>query len=379
MRESPIHGGDVWRVASEYAIPASQLLDFSANVNPRGLPAGARRQLLRDAADVSLLMRYPDPCGDPLRAALSSRLGVPERSIVVGEGAEALLAAAVRSLGARHCLVPVPSFSEYARVCAASGATLHPFALNPTSNFRLAVEKFGRMLRSGQWDTAIVNNPHNPSGALLGSSELWEILEAAAHPGTGLVLDEAFIDYAEHASLVRTAAERSGVIVVRSLTKFYGCPALRVGYAVGTPECINRVAGMMPTWPVTLLALNAMTEALLDEDYARATLQENSLEQARLSAGFARLGAAVFPSAANYLLVQLKEEWASAPQLRDRLIREHCILVRNCDSYDGLKTGRYVRIAVRSADENDRLLGALETVLKGQSPHDSARPDTTED
>jgi len=365
MTGSSIHGGDVWRVASEYAIPAEQLLDFSANVNPRGLPEGAHRQLLRDAADTSLLMRYPDPCAGLLRAALSHRLGVPEKAIVVGEGAEALLAAAVRSFGARHCLVPVPAFSEYARACAACGATLHPFALHPASNFCLAVEEFCRLLRSGRWDTAIVNNPHNPSGALLGFSELRGILEATAHSGTRLLLDEAFIDYAEHASLVREAAERPGVIVVRSLTKFYGCPALRVGYAVGTPECISRIAALSPTWPVTLLALNALREALLDEDYARATLRENAVERARLFAGLAQLGAVVFPAAANYLLIQLKEDWAPALRIRERLIREHRILVRNCDSYDGLETGRYIRVAVRSASENDRLLNALETVLKG--------------
>lgn len=360
-----VHGGDVWRVASEYAIPAEQLLDFSANVNPRGLPEGAHRQLLRDAADTSLLMRYPDPCAGLLRAALSHRLGVPEKAIVVGEGAEALLAAAVRSFGARHCLVPVPAFSEYARACVACGATLHPFALHPASNFRLAAEEFCRLLRSGRWDAAIVNNPHNPSGALLGSAELRGILEAAAHSGTRLLLDEAFIDYAEHASLARDAAETPGVIVVRSLTKFYGCPALRVGYAVGTPDSISRIAGMIPTWPVTLLALNAMKEALLDEDYARATLRENALERARLSRGLAKCGAVAFPSAANYLLIQLQESWAPASQIRERLIREHRILVRNCDSYDGLEAGRYIRAAVRMAGENDRLLDALEMVLKG--------------
>lgn len=360
-----VHGGDVWRVASEYAVPAGQLLDFSANINPRGLPGGAHRQLLRDASDTSLLMRYPDPCGGPLRAALSRRLGVPEKAIVVGEGAEALLAAAVRSFGARHCLVPVPAFSEYARACAACGARLHPFALHPEWDFHLAVEEFCRLLLSGRWDTAIVNNPHNPSGALLGSSEMREIVAAAADSGTRLVLDEAFIDYAEHASLVRDAAERPGVIVVRSLTKFYGCPALRVGYAVGTPECISRIAALSPTWPVTLLALNALREALLDEDYARATLRENAVERARLFAGLSQLGAVVFPSAANYLLIQLKETWALASQVRERLIREHSILVRNCDSYDGLETGRYIRAAVRTAGENDRLLNALETVLKG--------------
>jgi threonine-phosphate decarboxylase len=360
-----IHGGDVWSVAAEYVVPAEQLLDFSANVNPRGLPDGALRQLLSDAADSRLLMRYPDPCALQLRAALSGRLEVPVGAIVVGAGAEALLAATLRAFGARHCLVPIPAFSEYARTCAACGVTLHPVVLDPASNFQLNVEQFCRLLRSGQWDVAIVNNPHNPSGALLDAPALRRIVEAATHSATNLLLDEAFIDYEENASLTRVAAETPGVIAIRSLTKFYGCPALRVGYAVGTPDAIIRIAGLIPTWPVTLLALNALQAAIPDEDYARATLEENAIERGRLSVGLSKLGALVFPSAANYLLFQLNAAWEPAARLRERLIREHRILVRNCDSYYGLETGRYLRVAVRSGDENARLLHALETVLKG--------------
>lgn len=365
MMRSVVHGGDVWSVAAEYAVPAEELLDFSANVNPRGLPASALRQLLSDAADTRLLMRYPDPRALRLRAALSGRIGVPSDSIVVGEGAEALLMATLRAFGARHCLVPVPAFSEYARACGACGITLHPVPLDPASNFQLNVEQFCRRLRSGRFDAAIVNNPHNPSGALLDASALRTIVEAARHSGTSLLLDEAFVDYAEHVSLTRLAAETPGVIAIRSLTKFYGCPALRVGYAVGTPDTVGRIAGMIPTWPVTLLALNALQAALLDEDYARATLHENAIERARLAAAIEKLGAVVFPSAANFLLFELSADWTPAARLRERLIREHRILVRNCDSYDGLEAGRYLRVAVRSASQNDTLLHALETVLKG--------------
>ncbi len=365
MTEPAIHGGDVWRVAAEYGMAAEQLLDFSANVNPRGFPAGAMRRLMRDAADAALLMRYPDPSAEELRRALGERLGVSKKAIIVGAGAEALLAAALRTFGARRCLVPVPSFSEYARACAASGAALHPCPLYPASGFRLNGEKFCRLLRSGRWDLAIINNPHNPSGALVDANELRLVLDTAARAGANLLLDEAFIDYAEHASMAREAARRPGVIVVRSLTKFYGCPALRVGYAISAPDSISRMAAEIPTWPVTLLALNALREALRDEDYTRDTLQENAAERARLSADLEAIGARVFPSTANYLLVRLKEEWAPAARLRERLIREHRILVRNCDSYEGLETGRYIRVAVRSATENSRLLHALETVLKG--------------
>lgn len=365
MSGAAIHGGDVWRVAAEYSIPAERLLDFSANINPRGLPPGARRRLAEDAADFRLMMRYPDPAAGALRAALSERLGVPAERLIVGEGAEALLAAALRSFQARRCLTPVPAFSEYARACAACGTRLDAAALDPASNFRLNVARFCELLGTRQWDAAIVNNPHNPSGALLERAEVGRILDAAAASGTRLLLDEAFIDYAEEASAAHEAGLRPGVIVVRSLTKFYGCPALRVGYAAGAPAELRRLADCLPTWPVSTLALNALTEALKDCEYAGATLRENARERARLAGGLAELGTRVFPSAANYLLIRLPEGCGCSARVRQRLIGEHAILVRNCDSYEGLEEGRYIRVAVRLPEENGRLLAALESVWKG--------------
>ena len=108
----------------------------------------------------------------------------------------------------------------------------------------------------------------------------------------------------------------------------------------------------MPTWPVTQLALDALTEAVADSEYAEASLRENAAERRCLSESLAELGLVVFPSAANYLLLELANGMPAASELRMRLIREHQILIRNCDSYEGLTPGRYVRVAVRSAADN---------------------------
>ncbi|HMC62277.1 MAG TPA: hypothetical protein VKJ01_23985, partial [Candidatus Solibacter sp.] len=101
-----VHGGDVWQVARDLRIPVSELLDFSANINPRGLPPVAMERLARDASDSRLLSLYPDPTARRLRKALSEQLAVPAEAITVGPGAEALLAPILRCLGARRVLVP---------------------------------------------------------------------------------------------------------------------------------------------------------------------------------------------------------------------------------------------------------------------------------
>jgi threonine-phosphate decarboxylase len=183
--------------------------------------------------------------------------------------------------------------------------------------------------------------------------------------GATLLIDEAFVDYVPNASLVHDAAAHHGLIVVRSLTKFYGCPALRVGYAVAHPEVVMQISSLLPTWPVTQLAMDTLTEAIADREYAERSLLENAVERERLGESLRALGLVVFPSSANYLFLELAEGMRRAPELRQAVVEKHRILIRNCDSYEGLPPGRYIRVAVRSASENSRLINALADELSG--------------
>jgi threonine-phosphate decarboxylase len=358
------HGGDVWQAAVELDVAASELLDFSANINPRGLPPRARERLARDAADPQLLSFYPDPCARRLRAALSEQLAVTADSIVVGPGAEALLAPILRSRQTQSALVPVPAFSEYRRVCEQLQIAFAPFPLERADMFRAPVDLLCRRIEVESPGVVLLNNPHNPSGAMLDANEVRRVAEAARRSGTTLLLDEAFIDYVPHASLIRDASENPGSIVLRSLTKFYGCPALRVGYAVARPETARRIRSLLPTWPVTQLAMDALAEAVADREYAEASIRENAVERELLAEELRTHGLFVFPSAANFLLLELPAEMPDSSELRARLLMKHRILIRNCASYEGLAPGRYVRVAVRTRPENCRLAQALAEELR---------------
>jgi threonine-phosphate decarboxylase len=284
---------------------------------------------------------------------LSERLDVPFDAIVIGPGAEALLAPCLRTMGVSCAVVPVPAFSEYRRVCEQEEVELLPLALDRNRWFHPSVEDLTRA------DALILNNPHNPSGALLTRDEVLQI----ASCGARVLLDEAFIDYAPHASAARDAVANARLIVVRSLTKFYGCPGLRVGYAVAHPEVASAIAQHLPAWPVTQLAINALAAAVTDVEYTEATLRENAERREGLRAGLEALCLTVFPSAANYLLVELPAGKPNASFLRQRLLARHGVLIRNCDSYEGLAAGRYIRVAVLAEEDNVRLLAALAAEL----------------
>jgi threonine-phosphate decarboxylase len=360
------HGGDVQRVARRFGIPATGLLDFSANVNPAGPPPAVVSELVRDAANARLLMEYPDDGFFELRAEIAARVAVPATSVLIANGASALIDGAVRAARPRLSLLPVPAFSEYRRALSAMESQVLPFPLREADGFRLDATAFSAAIARARPDLVIVNNPHNPSGSLLSRGELSQILGAARAAGALVLLDEAFIDYALEESWTSTAARHEGLIVLRSLTKFYGMPALRVGYAVASGELTARVGAQIPGWPVTTLALRAAVTALRDRDYAARAIEVNARARSWLAAALGGAGFSLFPSAANFLLLKIPEGAPPARVVRERLIREKGILVRDCSSFEGLASGRFLRVAVRLPAENERLVRALEEVVRWQ-------------
>jgi len=152
---------------------------------------------------------------------------------------------------------------------------------------------------------------------------------------------------------------------LRSVTKFYGMPALRVGYAVSSARLAARITAQLPPWPVTTLAASAATEAVQDHGYARRTLASVSEQRRWLSQALGAIGVTVYPSAANFLLLQLPATAPRSTRIRARLITDHSVVVRDCRSFDGLSNGRFIRVAVRQRDDNERLVRALGSVLEG--------------
>jgi threonine-phosphate decarboxylase len=359
------HGGDVEAVSREFGIPAAALTDFSASINPAGAPASVLARLAREAADPRLLARYPDPTYAELRTALSRHLDVPPASLTIANGSAALFGAIVRAFAPDRCLLAVPAFGEQPRALESAGCAIEPFRLHASDDFLPNVDALCQIVETRKPALCLLTNPHNPSGALMSAADVLRIARAVERAGTRLLLDEAFIDYAAAESVARAATQSSShLVVMRSLTKFYGMPALRVGYAVSTPDAAARIGAQLPHWPVTTLAASAAAEALADHGYARDSLAAVAVEREWLRAEIAAAGFHVSPSAGNFLLVRLPDADAGATSLdsatlRARLIREHHLIVRDCRSFDGMKDGRFIRVAVLARRDNIRLAQAL--------------------
>jgi len=350
------HGGDVFRVARELGVSPSAILDFSASINPLGMPPGVRQAAL---AALEQSTHYPELDAASLTEALAAHLGLPAANILPGSGSTELLYHAARVLRPRRVLLVTPAFSEYERALNLVGAEIDFFPLSPQDDFRLDVERLLRRLNP-ETDVILFANPGNPSGAGIEPKIIEAVVQAVREQAV-VAVDEAFVDFAPHLSVLNRIKKYENLYVFRSLTKFYAIPGLRAGYLAGPARGIGLLAACRPPWPFSTVAQAAAEACLREEAYRQQTLELIPILRRQLAAGLRDLGLTVFPSVANYLLARIDNSRQTAGDLA-ALLRSRGMLIRDCGNFPPLDA-RYFRVAVRTAEENERLLLALREAL----------------
>lgn len=352
----PIHGGNVYKTAREQRIPVGRILDFSASINPLGPPATGLRAI-RTA--LKQIVHYPDPDCWQLKQKLAQQCEVDPDMILVGNGSTELIHLLPRALTITSALVMGPTFEEYAHALTDSGSSVQYVHATQEEQFRPPLKEMLRQLsdkRSG-FDAIFLCNPNNPTGQVLTRLAVRELAEAVARRQSWLIVDEAFIDYCPAQSVMAMVREYPHMIVLRSLTKFYAMPGLRIGYLVGGSKVVERVKDRQPPWSVNSLAQAISLAVLRDHAYATRSRAFMKGERSRFMRGLRSLpGPRVYPSAANFVLLELPVT-TSAAEVTARLAAER-ILVRDCSTMPGL-SGQMIRVAVRTMKENRRLLAAL--------------------
>jgi len=351
------HGGTVFALARALGIAPEELSDFSASINPLG-PAPGVREALSDS--FNRIVHYPDREAAELRRALAGFHGIDASRIAVSNGSTELIHLLPRILPGRKGLIVAPAFSEYARSLERAGWETDYLILGPGDGFAFSLELLEERLAEG-FDLLFLCNPANPTGALLPLTVVEKIHTLCGNAGTFLVLDEAFMDFCEEESAKRVICAGAGGIILRSMTKFYAIPGLRLGYAMGPAEVIERCSALLEPWSVNTPAQVAGVASLADPEYHALTIRYCAEQRSFLARGLSSLpGLKPCPSVANYLLVELRNG-LSAAELRGELVRKR-ILIRDCSNFVGLD-GRFFRVAVHGRDDNRRLLAALAEVL----------------
>lgn len=350
------HGGQALELARELGWPPSAILDFSASINPLG-PAPEALAAARAALDDAC--HYPESDAATLARALALRHHLPADSVLAGAGATEFIFLLPRALQPRRALLVEPCFGEYRPALHQAGTRVDTFQLTPAEAFRIDPAALASCLRPDT-DLVWLANPQNPSGTGTPRERLLALAELLPASVT-LVVDEAFIDFSSQPSVVDQVTCRPNLVVLRSLTKFYAIAGLRVGWLAAAPELAAQLGAAREPWRLSTPAIAAGLACLQANALRAATLDAIPLLRTELASGLEKLGCTVFPSVANYLLCQLPASAPAAAALAAAL-RPKGMLVRTCTDFAGLD-GRFLRLAVRRAADNHRLLAELGKLL----------------
>jgi threonine-phosphate decarboxylase len=343
-------------VARSLGLKARDLLDFSANINPLGYPPGAAAAA---AGAWREMTHYPDRQCQDLKEALAEYHQLTPEEILVGNGSTELIYLVVRALRPRRVLIATPAFSEYEAACRMYRTDLQFHPTSEEDSFTL-----GRASDLGGADLVFLANPASPSGALLAPEELLPLVTAMAAAGSFIVLDEAFIDFVEEASFQPHLRSFPRLIILRSFTKFFGIPGLRLGYLMAEPGLTAAFAQAQEPWSVNTVAQAVGLACLEDRDFMARSREVVTRERDFLLEEMAGIpGLKVFPGKVNYLLGKLTYPGWTAARLRQDVL-ERRILIRNASNFRGLDE-RFFRVAVRLRGENEQLLTALKACLAG--------------
>ncbi len=356
-----VHGGNIYELSARAGCSPDDILDFSASINPLGPPPGLAHIL---SGCFHRLASYPDIHNKLLIEAISKFHDIDPECIAVGNGSTELIYWLPRALGVSKALVAAPTFGEYAKAFELQGTRLQKMFTAPEDHFQPLVEQLEAALQKDSFEAVLLTHPASPSGALLAAETINWVAENSRKSGRPfLLIDEVFIDFCEQASLKRFLDRSPNLAIIRSFTKFYGSPGLRIGYLLAPPQVAAQVRRHLPPWSVNTLAQAAGAYCFSQDDYRRKTLDLVAKQRQRLAAGLSAIsGLKVFPAQANYLLVRMDRSLPPASRLKWDIFERDRILIRDCGSFEGLDDW-YFRVAVRMEDQNDRLIAALQHAL----------------
>jgi threonine-phosphate decarboxylase len=357
------HGGDVWGFSRKFNIPLEKVLDFSGPINFLG-PAPKAVEAVKDYAN--LIRFYPDPDPVDLKQEIAQYVGhgVAAENVILGNGSIELIYMITEAFeGKFKAVIPVPSFSEYEKAVLRVGGDV--IFVQLPFNFMLETENIKKAITD---DTKIVYicNPHSPSGTLYSRETILDLVAFCQKKGIIVSVDENYIEFApqgEQATVAGDVKDYPNLFVIRSVTKFYGMPGIRFGYAIAAESLIDKLQTVRQPWSINGLAGNATLAAFKDTAFIEDTKSTIAREKAALAKAIMEIGGLhAFPSETNFLLVKITAPNLTSTELREQLGREG-LLIRDCCTFVGLDN-TYFRVTVRSADDNMRLITALKNKVK---------------
>ncbi len=359
-----IHGGEVWATANKTGLKREEIYDFSSSINPLGPSKKALDALRCSFEQISM---YPDSDSTILRNAIASHFdGITKDNIIVGNGSTELIYLFSEAFlkNGDMALIPAPSFGEYESAVRRAGAKpLHvklnrDFHANPSSFIET-------MYAKTKVKALYFCNPNNPTSILTPPEDLAKIIEGALANDVLVFLDEDFLEFVEEGqkfSCIRKVEKYPNLFVLRSFTKIFGLTGLRIGYGIASKEMTALLSNAKIPWNVNCLGQAAAVEALNDKAHLEKTLELIKIEKRFLLNNLHSTDLfKIYPADANFLFIDIRKSGYTAAQFKEKMLA-YGILIRDCSSFVGLDE-YYTRVAVKTREENEKLIAAFEKAL----------------
>lgn len=348
-----LHGGDI------YSDGVLNLIDFSSNINPFGVPESFARNI-NEA--LSRLTRYPDAhyrnVKEDLSLYLKKYFGVsfPREAFLLGNGAVEVIDLLVSTF--KSVLIPVPSFSEYESSAKKNGAQVVYSYL--TENMCYDYEDIYEKL--AQVDALVMANPNNPSGNIIHKKSFCKILEFCEKYKKTIIIDEAFIEFTGNIedSFIKDTKKYNCLVIIKALTKFFALPGIRFGYAVSKNiDFFGELRDLQLPWNINCFAEVAVKYVLKDEDYINKSLIWIEEEKKFFPEKLRKINfiEKVFESNCNFVLCKLKG--TTGEQLFNYSLSRG-LLIRCANNFIGLDD-RYIRLAIKDRLLNDDIIKIFKT------------------
>jgi len=354
------HGGNVHKATREKGVKLNEIIDFSANINPFGLSKYGEEAVIKN---ISGVLNYPDPDYYNLKLALSEYNNTDFNKIFLGNGAIDGLFFLVGFLKSKKAMVIAPSFVEYERSLNFTGTNVYYHYLDKKNNFQLKVDDLIEELKETKSDLLIFCNPNNPTGNIIEFSEVEKIVDFCNDSGIRIIIDEAFMDFAdfnEKNSAISMTEKFHNLFILRSLTKFFAIPGLRMGYVISSNKEFSKYYyENKEPWMINYLAEVYSIESIKDYDYILNTKRYICSERTDFVSSLNMIkGIKAYKSFGNFVFFQYFGE----KDIKG-ILYERNILIRDCGNYEGLSLG-YFRVAVKDRANNSILIKNLKEICE---------------
>ena len=344
-------------IARDYGINPKDIIKLGSNENPWGPSPKIKEKILEE---IDKIHQYPEPVNPILMEELSKFLNVDKENIIVGgDGADEIIDTIFRTFvdDGDEVIIPIPTFTQYRVSATIHNAKIKYAKYDKEKDFKLDVESVLNNI-TNKTKVIFLCSPNNPTGNIIENKDIGRIINET---DALVVIDHAYIEYAKKEyDWTQKAPEYDNVIVLRTFSKVFGLAGMRVGYGVANKKIIDYMMRVKPIFSLTRLSQVCAITALRDREFFERCVKNGIKSREMLYNGLKKFkDIKVYPSEANYLLVELKT--MKAREFCEELLKRG-VIVRDCTSFDGLGDN-YVRVSIGTFEEVERFLKILEEII----------------